>query len=138
MAGPLIADQRAAARGQRIYAMLLAVTAGVIMVIPAFGSNYTKTFVMQGLMSCALAGSWNLISGFTGYVSFGHAAFFGIGSYAAGIAIVHGGIPPPSPSQLPEPPPLRSALPSATPPCAFVGRTLRLECSVSPRRSVLR
>ena len=95
MAAPLITDQRVAARGQRIYATLLALTAGVITVIPAFGSNYTKTFVMQGLMSCALAGSWNLISGFTGYVSFGHAAFFGIGSYAAGIAIVHGGIPAP-------------------------------------------
>jgi branched-chain amino acid transport system permease protein len=29
-----------------------------------------------------LAGSWNLIGGYAGYLSFGHVAFFGIGAYA--------------------------------------------------------
>ncbi len=26
--------------------------------------------------------SWNLLSGYTGLISFGHAAFFGVGAYA--------------------------------------------------------
>lgn len=36
---------------------------------------------------------FNLVFGYTGVLSFGHAAFFGIGAYGAGIAIVHFGWP---------------------------------------------
>jgi len=36
---------------------------------------------------------FNLLFGYTGMLSFGHAAFLGVGSYLAGIAIVHGGWP---------------------------------------------
>lgn len=35
---------------------------------------------------------FNLLFGYTGLLSFGHAAFLGIGSYLAGIAIVHAGL----------------------------------------------
>lgn len=82
-------------RGMRIYTGFIGAVAVAIALVPVFASNYTKTFVLQALMSCALAASWNLISGFTGYVSFGHSAFFGIGAYATGIAIVRGGLPAP-------------------------------------------
>lgn len=34
-----------------------------------------------------LASNWNLIGGMTGYVDFGHAVFFGIGSYVMGILV---------------------------------------------------
>lgn len=34
---------------------------------------------------------FNLLFGYTGMLSFGHAAFLGVGSYITGIAIVHGG-----------------------------------------------
>ncbi|MCC7275576.1 MAG: branched-chain amino acid ABC transporter ATP-binding protein/permease [Alphaproteobacteria bacterium] len=33
--------------------------------------------------------SWNLLSGYTGLVSFGHAAFFGIGAYTAALGQIH-------------------------------------------------
>jgi branched-chain amino acid transport system permease protein len=33
--------------------------------------------------------SWNLLGGYTGQVSFGHAAFFGLGAYAAGLLHLH-------------------------------------------------
>jgi branched-chain amino acid transport system permease protein len=36
---------------------------------------------------------FNLLFGYTGLLSFGHAAFLGIGSYLAGISIVQGGFP---------------------------------------------
>src|SRR5437870_11279242 len=39
----------------------------------------------------ALAGSWNLISGLTGYMSFGHVAFFGAGAYTGAILIASAG-----------------------------------------------
>jgi branched-chain amino acid transport system permease protein len=36
---------------------------------------------------------FNLLFGYTGLLSFGHAAFLGVGSYLTGIAMVHGGVP---------------------------------------------
>lgn len=36
---------------------------------------------------------FNLVFGYMGVLSFGHAAFFGMGSYGTGIAMVHFGIP---------------------------------------------
>ena len=44
-------------------------------------------------MWIALAGSWNLISGLTGYVSFGHVAFFGAGAYAGALLVASAGWP---------------------------------------------
>jgi branched-chain amino acid transport system permease protein len=43
-------------------------------------------------MWIALAQSWNLISGLTGYVSFGHVVFFGTGAYASSL-LVNAGLP---------------------------------------------
>jgi branched-chain amino acid transport system permease protein len=67
-------------------ALVLAVVA--LAVYPAFGTGYGVRAMLQLFMWIALAGSWNLISGLTGYVSFGHVAFFGIGAYTASILIV--------------------------------------------------
>jgi len=38
--------------------------------------------------------SWNMLSGYTGLVSFGHASFFGLGAYAAVLAQLHLGLSP--------------------------------------------
>ncbi len=58
---------------------------------PAVASGYGIRFMLQLFMWITLAQSWNLISGLTGYVSFGHVAFFGTGAYATGILIsTHG------------------------------------------------
>jgi branched-chain amino acid transport system permease protein len=53
--------------------------------VPALGSRY-YTFVANDIAIWALfATSLNLLVGYTGLVSFGHAAYFGIGAYTAGI-----------------------------------------------------
>nr|VFJ43196.1 MAG: amino acid/amide ABC transporter membrane protein 2, HAAT family [Candidatus Kentron sp. FW]VFJ60387.1 MAG: amino acid/amide ABC transporter membrane protein 2, HAAT family [Candidatus Kentron sp. FW] len=54
---------------------------------PAIVTPYTLTFLLQLFMMVALAQSWNLISGITGYVSFGHTAFFGVGAYTAALIL---------------------------------------------------
>ena len=51
---------------------------------PLWATGYGVRVMLQLFMWIALAQSWNLISGLTGYVSFGHVAFFGMGSYTAG------------------------------------------------------
>lgn len=48
---------------------------------------YFVSFCFAVFMYVALAGSWNLIGGFTGYLSFGHVAFFGIGAYTTGLLL---------------------------------------------------
>ena len=59
----------------------------LLSVYPRAASGYGVRFTLQLFMWVALAQSWNLISGLTGYVSFGHVAFFGTGAYAAAILI---------------------------------------------------
>lgn len=44
------------------------------------------------LMWMGLASAWNIIGGYTGYVSFGHVAFFGYGMFTTGILSVEFGI----------------------------------------------
>jgi branched-chain amino acid transport system permease protein len=44
------------------------------------------------LMYAALATSWNLFSGYTGYITLGQVAFFGLGAYALAITFEHFGI----------------------------------------------
>ena len=60
---------------------------------PVVGTGYGVRSVQQIFMWIALAGSWNLISGLTGYVSFGHVAFFGAGAYAGAILVASAGWP---------------------------------------------
>jgi branched-chain amino acid transport system permease protein len=72
---------------------VLAVAAAALIAYPLFGSGYGIRAMLQLLMWVALAGSWNLISGLTGYVSFGHIAFFGAGAYTSSILIVRAGWP---------------------------------------------
>jgi branched-chain amino acid transport system permease protein len=45
------------------------------------------------LMYVGLATAWNIVGGYTGYISLGHAGFFGIGAYALGLLVGHLGVP---------------------------------------------
>jgi branched-chain amino acid transport system permease protein len=56
--------------------------------------NYVLQIGMVGLMWVALASSWNLIGGFTGYISLGHNVFYGIGGYASGLILLYFGLSP--------------------------------------------
>jgi branched-chain amino acid transport system permease protein len=44
------------------------------------------------LMYAALATAWNMFSGYSGYISLGQVAFFGLGAYTLGITFEHVGI----------------------------------------------
>jgi branched-chain amino acid transport system permease protein len=69
----------------------IAVAVLLLALYPLMASGYEIRFMLQLFMWVALAQSWNLISGLTGYVSFGHVAFFGTGAYAAAILITSHG-----------------------------------------------
>ena len=68
----------------------LALALLLLSVYPLWATGYGIRVMLQLFMWIALAQSWNLISGLTGYVSFGHVAFFGMGSYTTAILVVKG------------------------------------------------
>ena len=76
---------------KRLFLAALCGALFLLMLYPLEASGYGVRFMLQLFMWVALAQSWNLISGLTGYVSFGHVAFFGTGAYAGAILIAtHG------------------------------------------------
>ena len=51
--------------------------------LPELGlAHWLLTMLVFTLMFAVMSSAWNLLGGFTGYSSLGHAAFFGIGAYA--------------------------------------------------------
>jgi len=74
-------------QAQTALALILVLLA---LAAPAGASAYQLSFLIQLFMMIALAQSWNLISGMTGYVSFGHTAFFGVGAYAGALLLQFG------------------------------------------------
>ncbi len=61
--------------------------AGVVLAVSPFGvaSPFLVNLAMLTAMSAFMGQAWNLAGGFGGLTSFGHAAFFGLGAYTAGI-----------------------------------------------------
>jgi len=55
-------------------------------------SDYYQHLVIIALMWAVVGSSWNLLAGYTGLVSFGHAIFFGTGAYTAGLFITKVGV----------------------------------------------
>jgi branched-chain amino acid transport system permease protein len=66
---------------------------GALALFPfAFPAHWVVNLAIFTVMYAGLASSWNLLGGFSGYLSLGHAAFFGIGAYAIGILFTHTGV----------------------------------------------
>ena len=51
-----------------------------------FSSPVVTNYAIYALIFVAAVSAWNVFSGFSGYISLGHAVFFGSGAYAVGIA----------------------------------------------------
>jgi branched-chain amino acid transport system permease protein len=68
--------------------------AALLAALPRWLSAYHVSLLMTVYMYVALAGSWNLFSGMTGYVSLGHGLFFGVGAYSFAIATALFNLPP--------------------------------------------
>ena len=76
-------------RTRRIAAALaLVVGALVVALFPSMAPNaYILSAGVVVLSYACTATSWNFMGGFTGYISLGHAAYFGLGAYGTGIII---------------------------------------------------
>lgn len=57
-------------------------------------SQYAGEIMIRTFLWAGLALAWNIAGGYTGLISFGHAAFFAIGAYTSTILLLNWGIPP--------------------------------------------
>jgi branched-chain amino acid transport system permease protein len=58
-----------------------------VLALPLFGSDYLLGFFFTMFLFVAMSYGWNLISGFTAYVSFGQISFFGVGAYSLALIV---------------------------------------------------
>ncbi len=66
------------------FAVILALLAAAPLVLPEFWQRFATEILIWGL----LAMSSDILIGYTGMVSFGHSAFFGLGMYGAAAALL--------------------------------------------------
>lgn len=72
----------------------LLIISAFVLLSPLFLSNYRLNLIIGILSAAYLAQCWNLMSGFTGQFSFGHAAFYGLGAYTSSILYTDFGVTP--------------------------------------------
>ena len=81
-------------RAKKIKSSLLLLLLAVFIVMPFLGiSEYVLRVLILCFLYSILAGSLNLISGITGQVSMGHAAFYAIGAYTSALLSMRAGLP---------------------------------------------
>jgi len=78
--------------GPRQLAGIALFAAAVACVPLVTTSGATLNFVMMALYATLIAQAWNILGGFGGQFSFGHALFFGSGAYIQAIAQLQGGL----------------------------------------------
>ena len=75
-------------------AMLPLLALALFGILPIFvHQGFYLDLLLFTFMYAAMSVGWNIMGGFAGYVSLGHVGFFGLGSYVAGLLVVHFGIP---------------------------------------------
>jgi ABC-type branched-subunit amino acid transport system ATPase component/ABC-type branched-subunit amino acid transport system permease subunit len=79
----------------RRQALLIAAFAIAYGLLAAFVEHSYYLLILAVVPVWAVMGlAWNLLSGYSGFVSFGHAAFFGLGAYFVALAQIHWGLSP--------------------------------------------
>ena len=66
----------------------------IAVIFPFVSGRYLLSIGISILVMALLGQSWNIMSGYAGQFSFGHAAFFGIGAYTSSILYIDYGISP--------------------------------------------
>jgi branched-chain amino acid transport system permease protein len=69
-----------------------AVLVGLALVPFGMQTHWILNIAVFSLMYAALASAWSILGGYAGYVSLGHAAFFGIGAYSMALLFENGSV----------------------------------------------
>ena len=88
------ASLRTMARADQLFWLGFAIVVGLLIAAPVVLPPFWRRFVTEILIWGLLAMSSDILIGYTGLVSFGHSAFFGLGMYGAAAALLT--VKPPS------------------------------------------
>ena len=67
---------------------------GALLASPfVWNDLYIQTVLILIMLLAIMASTWNVMGGFTGYISLGHSAFLGVGAYTTAILVVKVGWP---------------------------------------------
>lgn len=66
----------------------------ILLILPQFFSPFLLSLAILILFWAYLGQCWNIMTGYTGQFSFGHAAYFGIGAYTSTWLLVNMGVNP--------------------------------------------
>ena len=76
------------------YALIGAFAAAYLLIGLTIQNSYYQLMMTLVLVWAGMGLSWNMLSGYSGMISFGHAGFFGLGAYTVTIAFVGFGLSP--------------------------------------------
>lgn len=79
-------------RGELIVGAVL-LAALIVLPLP-IRDVYTQNLIITTILFAGLAQAWNILGGYCGQISLGHALYFGIGGYVSTLMFVQLGIPP--------------------------------------------
>lgn len=97
MATPAAVEQRGAGarRGFGLGGIVFIVLVAALLVFPAvFRQPYHRDLAIRILLYATMAQAWNILAGYCGQVSLGHAVFFGTGAYTSSALQMHWGVNP--------------------------------------------
>lgn len=72
----------------------LAVFVAFMLVLPFFANSYVLSVLVVMLFAAYFGQAWNILMGFAGQLSLGHALYVGLGAYASAVLFVRYGLPP--------------------------------------------
>jgi branched-chain amino acid transport system permease protein len=75
--------------GNRPAFYVMCVALVLMLAIPSLHNGYFENLCRGILMFSTLSMGWNIIGGYTGYVSFGNVVYFGLGAYTSAAAWQH-------------------------------------------------
>ena len=68
---------------------ILGFAVAVLILMALRHSDYYELVLTQVLLWAAMSLAWNILSGYSGYFSFGHAVFWGLGAYTVALGLIH-------------------------------------------------
>jgi len=75
--------------------LIIGITIGIVCLLPSVIQNSFMVYMLLLIFFWALLGeAWNIIGGFAGQLSLGHAAYFGIGAYTSTLLSINYGVSP--------------------------------------------
>lgn len=78
---------------RRAQLLLLIAACYVLVPLVVGGDNYVMSLIIAALTLAGVALAWALLGNLGGMISFGHAAFFGVGGYTSALLAKYGGVP---------------------------------------------